>query len=249
VKRLTYLGLISLVVFGLILAGCAPKSTALKVTTDATFPPFESVDTANGNLVGFDIDLINAIAAKENFTIDIVNTPFDSGLAGVGTCQYDMAIAGISITPDREASMLFSNSYVNAGQIVIVNKSNTTIKSKDDLAGKKVAAQLGTTGEIEAKKIPNVTYKPYDSYDLAFLDLENGQVDAVIADYITALQFIAKNPDKIMTVGTVFTDESYAIAVCKSKPDLVTKLNDGIQKLIDDGTMNTLTQKWLAATP
>jgi polar amino acid transport system substrate-binding protein len=249
VKRFTYLGLISLVVFGLILAGCAPKAATIKVATDATFPPFETVDTTTGKLAGFDIELMDAIAAKENMNIEWVNTPFDSVLAGVGTCQYDIAIAAISITPDREASMLFSSPYVNAGQIVVVSKSNTTIKSKDDLAGLKVAAQLGTTGEIEAKKIPNVIYKPYDSYDLAFLDLENGQVDAVIADYITALQFIAKNPDKIMTVGTVFTDESYAIAVCKTKPDLVTKLNDGITKLIDDGTMNTLVQKWLAATP
>ncbi len=248
-KRFTYLGLISLVVFGLILAGCAPKAATIKVATEALFPPFETVDTTTGELVGFDIDLINAIAKKENLNIEIINTSFDAMLAGVGTCEYDAAIAGISITPDREASMLFSNPYVNAGQIVVVNKSNTAIKSKDDLAGLKVSAQLGTTGEIEAKKIPNVNYIPYDSYDLAFLGLENGQVDAVIADYITALQFIAKNPDKLTTVGTVFTDESYAIAVCKTETDLVTKLNDGITKVIDDGTMNTLVQKWLAATP
>jgi polar amino acid transport system substrate-binding protein len=180
-------------------------------------------------------------------TIEFVNTPFDSVLAGVSSCQYDIAIAAISILPERKASMLFSNPYTNAGQIVVVNKSNTTIKSVADLGSLKVAAQLGTTGEIEAKKIPNVVYKPYDSYDLAFLDLENGQVDAVIADYMTALQFIAKNPDKLMTVGTVFTDESYAIGVCKTKQDLVDKLNDGIQKLIDDGTIKALELKWLAA--
>jgi polar amino acid transport system substrate-binding protein len=249
VKRFTYLGLVSLVLLGLLLAACAPKSATIKVATEALFPPFESVDTTTGELVGFDIDLINAIAAKENLKIEIINTSFDAMSAGVGTCEYDAAIAGISITPERKSSMLFSNPYVNAGQIVVVNKSNTTIQSKDDLVGLKVSSQLGTTGEIEAKKIPDVEYKPYDSYDLAFLDLENGQVDAVIVDYMTAIQFIALNPDKLTTVGTVFTDESYAIAVCKTQQALVDTLNAGIQKLIDDGTMETLTQKWLAATP
>jgi polar amino acid transport system substrate-binding protein len=247
VKRFTYFALISLILCGLILSACGTKSKALKVATDATFPPFETVDTTTGKLVGFDIDLINAIAAKENMTIELVNTPFDSMLAGVGSCQYDIAIAGISVNADRKAAMLFSNPYTNAGQIVVVNKSNTTVKSVADLPGLKVAAQLGTTGEIEAKKIANVVYKPYDSYDLAFLDLQNGQVDAVIAVYMTALQFIAKNPDKLTTVGTVFTDESYAIAVCKTKQELVDKLNDGIQKLIDDGTIKALELKWLAA--
>ncbi len=245
-KRFSFLVVISLVLMGLILSACGAKSTAVTVATEALFPPFELVDTETGELTGFDIEFMDAIAAKAGLEIEWVNTSFDAMLAGVSTCQYDMAIAAISILPERAAAMLFSNPYVNAGQIVVINKSNTGILSKDDLGGKTIAAQLGTTGEIEAKKIADAEYKPYDSYDLAFLDLENGQIDAVIADYMTALQFIAKNPDKLVTVGQVFTDESYAIAVCNTKPELVEKLNTAITALIDDGTVATLEQKWLA---
>ncbi len=96
----------------------------------------------------------------------------------------------------------------------------TVISSKEDLVGKTIGAQLGTTGAIEAGKIEGATVKTYDSYDLAFLDLANGQIDAVIADYPTALGFVDQNPDKLMTVGDVFTDESYGIAVCNKKQDL-----------------------------
>ncbi len=246
-KRFSFLVVISLVLMGLILSACGAKSTAVTVATEALFPPFEMVDTETGKLTGFDIEFMNAIAAKAGLKVEWVNTSFDAMSAGVSSCQYDVAIAAISVTPERQAAMLFSNPYVNAGQIVSVNKSkSTTILSKDDLGGKTIAAQLGTTGEIEAKKIADAEYKPYDSYDLAFLDLENGQIDAVIADYMTALQFIAKNPDKLVTVGQVFTDESYAIAVCNTKPELVEKLNTAITALIDDGTVATLEQKWLA---
>jgi len=127
----------------------------------------------------------------------------------------------------------------------VVQTSNTTVNSKDDLAGKTIGAQLGTTGEIEAKKLSNTTVKPYDTIDLAFLDLQNGQIDAVIADYPTAFGFIAKSPDKIKAVGTPFTDEHYGIAVCNQKPELVTRINGGLKQLVDTGYLAELEKKWL----
>lgn len=109
-----------------------------------------------------------------------------------------------------------------------------------------MAAQLGTTGAIEAEKIEGVTLKTYDSYDLAFLDLANGQIDAVIADYPTALGFIGKNADKIKAVGEVFTDESYGVAVCNKNEDLLKKINEGLKAVKEDGTIAKLEAKWLA---
>lgn len=236
-----------LVLAGILLSACGQASSGtVKVATDATFPPFEIVDEKTNDLTGFDIELMKAIADKAGLKVEFVNTPFDSVIAGVTNCTYDMAIAAISASDERRAVMNFSDPYINAGQIVVVRKDNAGINSKDDLAGKTVAAQLGTTGEIEAKKIPNVTYKPYDSYELAFLDLSNGQIDAVIADYPTALAYIGKNPDKLMTVGSVFTDESYAIAFCKNKTDLLDKVNTALKAVIADGTVTSLEQKWLA---
>jgi polar amino acid transport system substrate-binding protein len=249
VKRTPLFVLSILVIASFVLTACGGGKAATKVTvaTDATFPPFEMVDSSTKELTGFDIDLMKAVADKAGFEIEFANTPFDSVTAGVSNCQYDIAIAAITITDERKQQMLFSDPYINAGQIVVVRKDNTDIKGYADLKGKTVAAQLGTTGEIEAKKIENVTYKPYDTYDLAFLDLQNGQVDAVIADYPTALGFIGKNPDKLMVTGEVFTDESYGIAVCKSKSDLVEKINAALKTLKDDGKIKELEDKYLAA--
>lgn len=231
-------------------AGTDPYPVAapikLVVATDATFPPFEIVDEATKELTGFDIELIRAIAAKAGIELELVNLPFDPMLAGVINCQYDAAIAAITITDERKAEMAFSDPYINAGQIVVVETTNTTINGKDDLKGLTLGAQLGTTGEIEAQKIDGVNYKPYDTYDLAFLDLANGQIDAVIADYPTALGFIGKNP-QLKYVGEVFTDESYGIAVCKNKADVVTILNTALAQVKADGTIAALELKWLAA--
>ena len=114
--------------------------------------------------------------------------------------------------PDRAANMLFSDPYLNAGQIVTVQIDNTTINSKDDLSGKTVGAQIGTTGAIEVEAIAGATLTTFDTVDLAYLALQNGQIDAVVADSPTAAGFVAQNADKLKMVGSVFTDENYGIA-------------------------------------
>lgn len=273
-KKKLFVLLSILVLSALVLSACAPKTTEetpgypaetqptaevaaptsypvetmtkVSVATDATWPPFEYVDEATKDIVGYDIDLLNAIGEKAGLEIEFINLPFDSVLAGVSTCQYDAAISAITITEDRKKSMLFSDPYINAGQIVVVQTSNTEVGGKDDLVGMTIGAQLGTTGEIEAKAIADTTVKPYDSIDLAFLDLQNGQIDAVIADYPTAFGFIATSPDKIKAVGEVFTDESYGIAVCNTKADLVDKINAGLKAVIEEGTLAELETKWLS---
>jgi len=228
------------------LTACAPKSTAVKVATDATFPPFEIVDEQTKELTGFDVELMNAVAAKANFKLEWININFDAVISGVAQCQYDAAAAAITITDDRKKNALFSDPYINAGQIVTVRKDETVIKSTADLVGKTLGAQLGTTGEIEAKNIKDAVVKPYDSYDLAFLDLINGQIDAVIADYPTALGFVGQNSDKLMVTGEVFTNESYGVMVCNKNTELVGKINKALADLKADGTISKLEQKWLA---
>lgn len=224
--------------------GYPAPSGKLIVATDATFPPFEIVDEQTKELTGFDIELMRAVAAKAGFEVEFVNLPFDPMLAGLVNCQYDAAIAAITITDEREEQMSFSSPYINAGQIVVV-AADSSITGAADLKDKVVGAQLGTTGEIEAKKIDGVTYKPYDTYDLAFLDLANGQIDAVIADYPTALGFIGKNP-QIKAVGDVFTDEAYGIAFCKQKTEYIGVINQALEELHKDGTIAELEQTWLA---
>lgn len=245
-KRTVLLTISILAILAMLLSACSTPKTKVTVATDATFPPFEYVDEQTKEMTGFDIELIKLVAEKAGLEISIENTPFDSVTAGISQCQFDIAIAAITITPDRVEQMLFSTPYINAGQIVVVRTGDDTIKGFADLTGKTVAAQLGTTGAIEAEKIADVTFKPYDSYDLAFLDLQNAQVDAVIVDYLTAVGFLGKNPDKLQMVGDVFTDESYGIAVCKNKTDLLDKINAALKALSDEGKLKELETKYLA---
>jgi polar amino acid transport system substrate-binding protein len=251
-KRISLIVVSVLVLSALLLGACSPAATSaatktkVRVATDATFPPFELVDEKTKDLTGFDVELMNAIAAKANFEIEWTNVGFDSMLAGISECQYDASIAAITITEDRKTTMDFSDPYINAGQIVTVRKETTDIQSKDNLTGKKIGAQIGTTGAIEAGKISGAEVKTYDAYDQAFLDLAIGQIDAVIADYPTTLAFLATNPDKLMTVGQVFTDENYGIAICKKKTGLAAPINQALKALKDDGTIKKLEEKWLA---
>jgi polar amino acid transport system substrate-binding protein len=267
VKRQTTYVFLGLIVLSLLLGACAqPAATAtpppapaeteaptamttekIRVASDATWPPFEMVDEASKEVVGFDIDLLNAIAEKAGLEVEIINVAFDPLLAGIATCQYDAAISAMTITEERKKDMLFSDPYFEAGQVVTVQASNTDITGKDSLAGKSVGAQIGTTGAIETEKL-GANLKTYDEIGLAYQDLINGQVDAVIADNPLALGYVGQNPDKLKTVGEVFTDENYGIAICKNKPELQAKINEGLAAVKSEGLIDQFTQKWISAS-
>jgi polar amino acid transport system substrate-binding protein len=246
-KRKASIVAIALVIASLALGACgsSPAKTKVRVGTDATWPPFEMVDEKTKNIVGYEIDLMNDVAAKGGFDVEFVNVGFDPLLAGMAQCQYDAAISSITITEDRKKSMTFSDPYFAAGQVVTVRSDNTQIQGKDTLSGKKVGAQIGTTGAIEAQKISGVTAKTYDSVDLAFQDLMNGQIDAVLADNPVALLFVGKSAGKLKTTGDVFTSEFYGIAVCNKNTDLLAKINKGLAEVKAAGKYDEYAKKWL----
>jgi len=245
-KRLFLYILIGLILFSL-LPGCGPKTTKIRVATAATWPPFEYVNEKTGEIEGFDIDLFKAIAEKEALDVEFINIAWDPLLAGMTQCLYDAAISSITITAERKKEMLFSEPYFKAGQVVTVRKDNTDITGKDALAGKVVGAQFGTTGAAEVEKIKGATLKTYDEIGLAYQDLMNGQIDAVVADNPLALAYVGENPDKLKMVGDVFTDEVYGIAVCKTKPDLLAKINSGLKAVKEEGVIERLVEKWLSS--
>ena len=226
--------------------GCGQETEKVRIATDATWPPFENVNTETMEIEGFDIDLINAIAEKAGLDIEIINVSWDPLLAGIAQCQYDAAISAMTITEERQQAMLFSEPYFEAGQLVTVQIDNTDIMGKDDLGGKTVGAQIGTTGSFEVEKIAGATLKTYDDIGLAMQDLMNGQIDAIIADNPLAIGYANKNPDKLKTVGVVFTAESYGIAVCKTKPEILERINEGLAKVKAEGLIEELILKWLA---
>ena len=243
-KRICLLAIVSLVLVGL-LSGCGQGTDTVLVATDATWPPFESINEQTKEIEGFDIDLLNAVAERAGLEIEFVNVGFDPLLAGIAQCQYDAAISAMTITEERSEKMLFSDPYFEAGQVVTVKTDNSDISGIDALIGKTVGAQIGTTGSIIVGDIGGATLKTYDDIGLAYQDLMNGQIDAVVADNPMALGYVNKNPGKLKTAGKVFTEEFYGIAICMGNTELQSKINAGLKAVQDEGLIEELIQKWI----
>ena len=237
---------LALVLVTLSLSACGGKSTKYIIATDATWPPFEYVDEQN-QIVGFDIDLMNAIAEEAGIEIEYQNVGFDPLLAGMAQGTYDAAISSITILPDRAENMLFSDPYYVAGQMIVVEKNNTSITGEDSLRGKRLGAQLGTTGEALANDVQGASVKSYNQIGLAIQDLLNGQIDAVICDTPIAEGYANKNTSTLKIVGGSLTTESYGVAVAKGKTELLNKINQGLAAVKANGTIDALVQKWMAS--
>jgi polar amino acid transport system substrate-binding protein len=236
----------ALIMVILVVAACAPAAQGKKlaVAIDANYPPFERLNEKTGQPEGFSVELMDAVAAKAGLDYQWVNVSYDKLLAGVASCQYDLACSSISITDERKKDMLFSDPINSGGQVVIVRKDNTGIKGKDDLAGKTVAAQTAATSAIEVGKMRDVNLKTYATIALVFQNLMDRQCDAAVADNEVSAFFTAKYPDKLMVVGPVFTDEKDGIAVCKKNAFLLPGINAALKALRDDGTIEKLKNKW-----
>ncbi|MBN2554320.1 MAG: basic amino acid ABC transporter substrate-binding protein [Anaerolineales bacterium] len=235
-----------LIIASAALTACGAADQPIQVGTDATWPPFEFVDEETKELVGFDIDLMAAVAERAGIEYEFVNAGFDPVLAGVAECQYDAAISAITITSDRMENMSFTQPYFAAGQLVTVAIDNDAITGHEDLAGYTVGAQIGTTGAIEVEAIEGAELKTYDDIGLAFQDLMNGQIDAIVADNSLALGYIAQNSDALKAVGDTFTAEEFGIAVCPENAELLATLDAALGELIEEGYVDELVAEWLA---
>lgn len=220
----------------------------LKVATDPTFTPFE-IQTANGNLEGFDIDLMNAIAKVAKFAIQFESLPFDGMISSLQAHRVDAAISGITITAQRLKTISFSRPYFKAGLAIAVRQDNQDIKDFNSLKGKKIAVQIGSTGADFAKTIPNAKISTFNSGPDFFQDLLNGHVDAVVSDAFATLYAIKNGKLKgIKVVNNLLTEEYYGIATPKNSPYL-DAINEGIATLLSNGTYRQIYQKWFNAEP
>ncbi|MFA5629349.1 MAG: basic amino acid ABC transporter substrate-binding protein [Dehalococcoidales bacterium] len=236
---------IAMVLFGsLIFSACGTDSGKIRVATDATWAPFEYVDTAANQIVGFDIDLFTEIAERAGIEFEFVNVEWDPLLAGVSQGTYDAAISSITIKEDRKTDMDFSDPYFIAKQ-VIVTKADSAIAGVSDLVGKKVGVQSGTTGDDEASAVDGVNVTGYDEIGMAFVALRSGQLDAVVCDTPVASGYVSKYSD-LKSVAEFPTIEEYGIAFPKGSK-LVDKINDALAEAIADGVIDRLVQKWLVS--
>ncbi len=236
------------------LAGCSKKEAAapaqktkLVIAADATWPPMEFVNE-NKEIVGFGPDMLAALSKATGVAIEIKNTAWDGIFAGLAAGDYDAICSSVTITEERKGTMDFTVPYCNAGQVLVVGAAAEGVTVLADLKGKKVGAQIGTTGAIETGKVEGVTLATYDEVGLAFADLALGRIDGVVADSPIAADFALQNDEyksKLKIVGTPFTDEWLGIAVKKGDEATLKILNEGLEKIKADGTLDAISAKWL----
>lgn len=219
------------------------------VGTDATWPPMEMVNEQK-QIVGYDIDLMNAVAKEAGFQVVYKNTAWDGIFAGLESGQYNAIISAVTITAERQVKYDFSAPYINAGQVLVVPKAEKGTRVTD-LKGKKVGAQIGTTGAIEVKKVAGVELKTYDEVGLAFEDMAAGRVSGVVCDEPTAMIYALQKKEyaaKFKLVGKPFTKESYGIVVKKGDKELLALINKGLAAVKKKKIDVALKNKWLAVT-
>jgi ABC-type amino acid transport substrate-binding protein len=169
---------------------------------------------------------------------------FDTALGSVSTGAADLAIAGISKTPDRDKSMDFTDPYFTSNQLIVV-KEGSDIKSKADLVGKKVGAQGGTTGEALAQEfLGEKEVSSYDKYAVAIQDLINGQIDAIVMDSYPAQAAVKANGGKIVALEEPLGEDAYCIAVKEGSQELVDALNEILKEMKDNGELDKIIAKY-----
>ena len=220
-------------------------SGKLTMTTNAAFPPYE-MTTDKGEFEGIDVEIAGAIADKLGLELQIDDMDFDAALLAAQSGKSDIVMAGVSVTDDRLAVMDFSDTYATGIQSVIVPEGSDIV-SIDDLEGKMIGTQRGTTGYIYCTDDygeSNVT--AYDNGLTAVQALLNGQVDCVVIDNAPAKEFVATNAS-LHILDTSYTEEEYAIGTAKGNTALVDAINTALDELKADGTIQTIVDKYITA--
>ncbi len=219
------------------------EGDTLVMATNAEFPPYEYYE--GSDIIGIDADIMTEVANELGMTLKIEDMAFDSIIAAVKSGKADVGVAGMTITEDRQASVDFSTPYTTARQVVIL-KDGSDIKTVDDLAGKTIGVQLGTTGDIYAGDVEGATIERYNKGYEAVQALLQGKVDCVIIDNEPAKVFVSQN-EGIYILDEDFALEEYAIAVDKGNTELLTKINDALAKLKDSGKLQEIIDKYISA--
>ena len=217
----------------------------LIMSTNAAFPPYE-MTTDSGEFEGIDIETAQAIADKLGLELQIDDMDFDAALLAVQQGKADMVMAGVTVTDERQNVMDFTDSYATGIQSIIV-KEDSDIASVDDLAGKKIGTQRGTTGYLYCSDdFGDENVVAYDNGLTAVQMLNNGQVDCVVIDNAPAKEFIAANPG-LKLLDTAYVEESYAIGVGKGNTELKDAINTALEELKAEGTLQAIVDKYITA--
>ena len=229
---------------------CSPAAAETYIVAgDCTWPPMETLDK-DKTPVGYSFDYIRAVAEAAGFEVEIRNIAWDGIFAGVAAGNYDIVASSTTITPERQKAFDFSDPYYEVRQAVIM-PAGKSIAKLEDLKGKSVGGQIGTTGIFVMQKANvGATIREYDDVGLAIQDMVAGRIDAVICDDPVAMYYMNKKAEyaKKLNIPLVTDDaEHYGFTVKKGRKDLVEKLNKGIKIVRENGTEAKLKEKWMGA--
>lgn len=215
----------------------------LVMATNAEFPPYEYHE--GDDIVGIDAEVAALIAEQLGMTLEIEDMAFDSVLAAVQSGKADIAMAGITVTEERKQAVSFTDPYTTATQMIIVQE-DSEIAGPDDLVGKTIGVQLGTTGDIYASDIPDATVEQYNKGFEAVQALTQNKIDAVVIDGEPAKVFVSQN-EGLKILDEALTVEEYAICVKKGNTELVEGINKAIANLKESGKLQEIVDKYISA--
>ena len=217
----------------------------LRMGTNATFPPYEYVDE-NNEVAGIDADIAAAIAEKLGMELEITDMAFDSLIPALQSDTIDIVLAGMTVDPERAEQVNFTDSYATGVQVIIVPEGSD-IASPDDLEGKNIGVQTGTTGDLYCTDDYGQEFvKQFDNGPLAVAALVNGQVDCVVIDNEPGKNDVAANQG-LKILDTAYANEEYAAAIAKDNTELFEQVNAAIQELKEDGTIDSIIEKYIPA--
>ena len=240
--------IVSLVCMGALAMASTAFAKDLRVGSNTTFPPFEFVNSQTQEVTGFEMDLIRAMGEKAGYDVKIQNMGFDGIIPALMTGTVDVGASGFSITEERKKRVLFTDAFYRSGLTILVAKNMTgDIKGFDDLKGKRLAVQIGTTAATKAKTIEGADVRTFNNAGEAILELVNGGVDAVINDKPVTSFILNKQPrlaKRVVQLPDMLTADDFAMVVAKDNAPLQKELNDALSAMKASGEYQALYTKW-----
>jgi ABC-type amino acid transport substrate-binding protein len=240
-------------VLPVVLAACTPTDDAwdrvretgtLRVGMDASFPPFESV-AADGTLAGFDVELARELGKRLSVEVQFVaNLPYDGLYDALAVDRVDVVISALVVNPARMADFAYSTSYFDAGQVLVTREGETAIEAMSDLSGRTLAVELGTQGDMEARRLADLAVVPHQTAADALAAVAAGEAEAALVDHVSALA-ATQAQNGLIVAGEPVVEEPYAVAVRQDSRRLLRAINEALADMAADGTMETLVTQWL----
>uniref|UniRef100_A0A7V4TIX8 Basic amino acid ABC transporter substrate-binding protein n=1 Tax=Candidatus Caldatribacterium saccharofermentans TaxID=1454753 RepID=A0A7V4TIX8_9BACT len=213
------------------------------IGTDATYPPME-FHNESGEIVGFDIDLGRAIAEELGVEAVFIDTAWDGIFPALDAGKFDIIISSTSITEERLKSKEMSDPYYVTSQAIAVRRDNETIRGPEDLKGKIVAVQIGTTGDLAVSEMEGVTVKRFDTIDKAYMEVLNGRADAVVNDLSEVAYRMKMLPDMKIVATFREGEEKYGVTMRKGDVELLAAINEALRRIKASGKYDEIYRKW-----